>query len=85
MCFCCLFIYIYFGHLILAKKYNELFPKQGKEKKEGKKGGAERESKKEAPQKKEPKKKEPKVVEEEEDDTPPQSKFVDPYVNLPPR
>lgn len=57
-----------------AKKYNELFPKESKPKKE---------AKKEQP-KKETKKPEPKAEEEEEDIAPPPSK-KDPFASLPPR
>lgn len=69
--------------LHLAKKYNELFPKEGKGKKESKK-----EPKvKEQPKKKEPKKKEaePENDEEEAPPTEPAKKFVDPYADLPKR
>ena len=72
-----------FWWLFPAKKYNELFPKDGK-------GSAKKEKaqKEKAPKKEQPKKKEePKPAEEEEDDVPlePAKKFVDPYANLPKR
>lgn len=76
----CLLCYWCYCILSLAKKYNELFPKQKKEKKEDKKP---KEQKKQEP-KKEPKKKEPEP-DEEEDDAPKPPKFVDPYADLPKR
>ena len=87
---------IYFSHIIHmlntilsllpAKKYNELFPKEKKEK--AKKSGSEvkEEGKGRKQQKTTPKKKEPEQAQaEEEDDTPKPTKFVDPYDDLPKR
>ena len=77
--------------LLIAKKYNELFPKD-KGKKEAKKEQKQKEQpKKEQPkkEKEQPKKKKPKNDEEEEEEDGPRmepaKKFVDPYLNLPPR
>ena len=67
---------------LTGKKYNELFPKQKREKKDK---GAEKP--KEQTPKKEKKAAKPKEEEEEEeeDDRPPEPKAKDPYVNLPKR
>ena len=75
---------ILFSLLILptAKKYNELFPKERKEKKK-----KEEQPKKQQPPKQQPKKQEqPKEEEEEEEeDKPKPPKFKDPYIDLPKR
>lgn len=65
----------------VAKKYNELFPKEKKEKKGGSedKGQAKKQEKK---PKKEP---EPAAEDQDEDDAPKPKKFQDPYLDLPPR
>lgn len=69
---------------IPAKKYNELFPKDTKGKKE--KTPKKDQPKKEQPKKQPPKKKEPEPEEEEEEEAlEPVKKFVDPYANLPKR
>ena len=69
-----------------VKKYNELFPKEKKEK--SKKGGAEggAQGKGDAKkQEKKPKEKEQPADQEEQDDAPKPPKFKDPYLELPPR
>lgn len=70
-----------------VKKYNELFPKEKKEKakkggevkEEGGKGSAKKQQKTQTPKKKEA---EPAA---EEDEAPKPAKFVDPYTSLPTR
>ena len=71
--------------LLAAKKYNELFPKDKKEK--PKKGGSEVGPQGKGAAKKPEKtaKKKPEAAAEEEEDTPKPAKFVDPYANLPQR
>ena len=74
--------------LAAAKTYNELFPKEKKEKakkgggsevkEEGAKGSGKKQQKAATPKKKE-------AEPEEEDDAPKPTKFVDPYTSLPPR
>ena len=70
-----------------VKKYNELFPKEKKEK--SKKGGAEGGAQGKGDAKKQEKKpkeeKEQPADQEEQDDTPKPPKFKDPYLELPPR
>jgi hypothetical protein len=66
----------------LAKKYNELFPKEKKEK------APKKEQQPKQPKKEQPKKKKPEPSDdEEEDNTPkePAKKFVDPFVDMPKR
>ena len=77
-------------HTLSAKKYNELFPKEKKDKSKkpaGSEGKAEGKGKKQQKPSAEatPKKKEAEPEEEEDDDLPKPVKFVDPLADLPKR
>ena len=67
-----------------GKKYNELFPKDKKEKKPAQEQ-QQKQKKHEPTPKKAERKPNPTEVEEEEEDTPKPAKFTDPYAGLPPR